>query len=127
MEGMERERFVAVVGEVLEHLPELFRKRIENVAVLVEDYPPAQHPRPRAPRPRSHVPRELLLGLFVGVPRTEKSVFHSPAGPDHIILYQKNIEAVSRSETELREQIRRTVLHELGHYFGMTEEELRDL
>jgi predicted Zn-dependent protease with MMP-like domain len=124
---MERERFVEVVREVVEHLPELFRKRIENVAVLVEDYPAAQHPRPRAPRPRSGAPRELLLGLFVGVPRTEKSVFHSPAGPDHIVLYQKNIEAICRTEAEVREQIRRTVLHELGHYFGMTEEQLRGL
>jgi len=126
---MTRERFAEVAGEVLDHLPELFRRRIHNVAVLVEDYPPQQRPRPRAPRPRAGAagPRELLLGVFVGVPRTEKSVFQTPAGPDHIVLYQKNIEAVCRSEAEVREQIRRTLLHELGHYFGMTEAELRDL
>ena len=124
---MTRERFMEVVGEVLDDLPRLFRERIHNVAVLVEDYPPQQQPRPHAPRPRGARPRTLLMGIFAGVPRTEKSVFQAPAGPDHIVLYQKNIEAVCRSEAEVHEQIRRTVLHELGHYFGMTEEELRDL
>jgi predicted Zn-dependent protease with MMP-like domain len=125
---MTRERFVEVVAQVLDHLPGLFRERIHNVAVLVEDYPPEQRPRPEAPRPRAGArPRQLLLGIFSGVPRTEKSVFQAPAGPDHIVLYQKNIEAVCRSEAELRDQISRTLLHELGHYFGMTEEELRDL
>ena len=124
---MTRARFAAVVGEVLDHLPELFRKRIDNVAVLVEDYPPARRPRPGAPRPRSAAPRTLLLGIFAGVPRTQKSVFQAAAGPDHIVLYQKNLEAICGSEGEVRQQIRRTLLHELGHYFGMTEEELRDL
>lgn len=124
---MTRERFIEVVGEVLDYLPELFRKRIHNVAVLVEDYPPAQRPRPHAPRPRAGAPRELLLGIFSGVPRTQKSVFQTAAGPDHIVLYQKNIEAICRSEAEVRAQIRLTLLHELGHYFGMTEEELRGL
>ncbi len=124
---MTRERFVEVVAEVLDRLPARFRERLHNVAVLVEDYPPQQRPRPNAPRPRAGAPRQLLLGIFSGVPRTEKSVFQAPAGPDHIVLYQKNIEAICRSEGEVREQIRRTLLHELGHYFGMTEEELRDL
>jgi predicted Zn-dependent protease with MMP-like domain len=50
-----------------------------------------------------------------------------PIGPDHIVLYQKNIEAVCGSEAEVREQIRRTVIHELGHYFGMDENQLKDV
>ncbi len=50
-----------------------------------------------------------------------------PIGPDHIVLYQKNIEAVCSSEAEVREQIRRTVIHELGHYFGMDENQLKDV
>ncbi|HYX68867.1 MAG TPA: metallopeptidase family protein [Terriglobales bacterium] len=124
---MTRERFAEVVADVLDHLPALFRERIHNVAVLVEDYPPDQLPRPHAPRPRAGRPRQLLLGIFAGVPRTEKSVFSLPSGPDHIVLFQKNIEAVCGSEAEVAEQIRRTLLHELGHYFGMTEEELRGL
>jgi predicted Zn-dependent protease with MMP-like domain len=71
--------------------------------------------------------RGLLLGIFHGVPTTKKSVFDLPSGPDHIVLYQKNIEAVCSSDAEIREQIRMTVIHELGHYFGMTEEQLKDV
>jgi predicted Zn-dependent protease with MMP-like domain len=67
------------------------------------------------------------LGIFHGVPTTRKSVFDLPRGPDHIVLYQKNIEAVCSTEAEAREQIRRTVIHELGHYFGMDENQLKDV
>jgi len=50
-----------------------------------------------------------------------------PSGPDHIVLYQKNIESVCSNEAEVREQIRLTVIHELGHYFGMDENQLKDV
>ena len=56
---------------------------------------------------------------------TKKSVFGLPGGPDYVVLYQKNIEAVCSSEAEVRHQIRQTVIHEMGHYFGMTEERRR--
>lgn len=59
---------------------------------------------------------------------TQKSVFQGPIGsPDYVVLYQKNIEAVCSSEAEVREQTRRTVVHEMGHYFGMTEEQVRNM
>ena len=118
---MKREHFVEVVEEALDSLPQEFRSRIRNVAVLVEDMPPNQR------SPRSGRKRRLLLGLFHGVPMTKKSTFDLPTGPDHIVLYQKNIEAVCSSEAEVREQIRLTVIHELGHYFGMDEEQLKDV
>jgi len=118
---MKREHFVKVVEETLDSLPQEFRSRIQNVAVLVEDVPPNQ----RSPQPGPE--RRLLLGVFHGVPTTKKSIFDLPAGPDHIVLYQKNIEAVCSSEAEVRKQIRLTVIHELGHYFGMDEEQLKDV
>ena len=118
---MKREHFVEVVEEVLDSLPQEFRSRIRNVAVLVEDMPPNQ------PSPKSGQKKRLLLGLFHGVPTTRKSVFDLPTGPDHIVLYQKNIEAVCSSEAEVRKQIRLTVIHELGHYFGMDEDQLKDV
>lgn len=119
---MSRELFRKAVGEALDSLPEEFRKRIRNVAVLVEDLPPDQLPS------SPDRPRRILLGLFHGVPLTMKSVFHGPIGaPDYVVLYQKNIEAVCSTEAEVREQIRLTVVHEMGHYFGMTEEQLRDV
>ncbi|HTT21300.1 MAG TPA: metallopeptidase family protein [Candidatus Sulfotelmatobacter sp.] len=117
---MKREDFITVAEETLDSLPEEFRSRIQNVAILVEDFPPNQS----TLRPGQ---RRLLLGIFHGVPATKRSVFNLPTGPDHIVLYQKNIEAVCSSETEVRHQIRQTLIHELGHYFGMTEEQLKDV
>ena len=118
---MKREHFVKVVEEALDSVQQEFRSRVKNVAILVEDFPPNQSP------PQQGQQRRLLLGIFHGVPATMKSVFDLPTGPAHIVLYQKNIEAVCSSETEVRQQIRQTLMHELGHYFGMTEEQLRDV
>jgi predicted Zn-dependent protease with MMP-like domain len=103
---MKREHFVKVGGETLDSLPQEFRNRIQNVAVLVEDLPPNQ------PSSQPGTQRRLLLGIFHGVPTTKKSVFDLPSGPDHIVLYKKNIEAVCSNESEVREQIRLTVIHE---------------
>ncbi len=89
--------------------------------MLVEDCPPGQVSIP------SGQSKILLLGLFHGVPMTKKSTFDLPTGPDYVVLYQRNIEAVCSSEAELRDQIRRTVIHEIGHYFGMDEEQLKDV
>lgn len=118
---MTHEEFVNVAAETLASLPEEFRSRIQNVAILVEDYPPKQS------RSQPGQRRQLLLGIFHGVPATKRSVFNLTTGPDHIVLYQKNIESVCQSEAEVRHQIRQTLIHELGHYFGMTEEQLKDV
>ena len=118
---MQREDFTKAVAETLDSLPNEFRRRIRNVAVLVEDLPPGEPPS------EPGQPRRLLLGLFHGVPMTQKSVHQLATGPDYVVLYQKNIEAICSTEAEVRDQIRRTVIHELGHYFGMTEEQLRDV
>ena len=61
------------------------------------------------------------------MPATKRSVFNLSTGPAYIVLYQKNIEAVCSSEGEVRHQIRQTLIHELGHYFGMTEEQLKNV
>src|SRR6266850_520588 len=127
---MERAKFAKLVEEVLERLPTRFRKRIHNVTVLVENVPPEQLPRRSSQNGRtldSDDAENLVLGIFEGVPTTKKSTFDLPAGPDRIVLYQKNIEAVSSSENEIRKEIRLTVIHELGHYFGMTEAQLEDV
>jgi len=111
---MERSKFEALVAQALDGLPKTFREKLTNVAIIVEDRPP-QEP-----------DGGLLLGLFHGIPRTEKSVFFS-SPPDRIFLYQRNIEAVCASDAEVRRQIRETLLHEVGHYFGLREDELRGL
>jgi predicted Zn-dependent protease with MMP-like domain len=114
---MERDEFAKIMQEVFDSIPEEFRSRISNVAVLVEDFPPGQSP----------IRKKLLLGLFHGVPMTKKSVFNLPTGPNYVVLYQENIEAVCSTEAEIRAQIRLTVIHEFGHYFGMDEDQLKDV
>jgi predicted Zn-dependent protease with MMP-like domain len=118
---MKREDFVKVAEETLDSLPEEFQIRIRNVSILVEDFPANQR------RSKLGQRRRLLLGIFHGVPATKRSVFNLPTEPDHIVLYQKNIEAVCSIEAEVREQVRLTVIHELGHHFGMDEEQLKDV
>jgi predicted Zn-dependent protease with MMP-like domain len=120
---MERERFTRLVEQVLDSLPTQFRERIHNLAIMVEDRPPksASRRRPGTARPG------LVLGIYQGVPATQRSVFDLPHGPDRIVLYQKNIEAVCSNEAEIRHEVRQTVLHELGHYFGMDESQLKDV
>ena len=103
------------MAQALERLPEVFRKKLTNVAILLEDSPPQEPER-----------EGLLLGLFHGVPLTEKSAFFATP-PDRIILYQKSIEAVCSTDEEVRRQVRDTLLHELGHYFGLNEDELRSV
>ncbi len=112
---MNRKRFEKLVEEALERLPAVFRNKLANIVILIEDAPPEEAE-----------PDTLLLGLFHGVPRTEKSVF-SATPPDQIFLYQRNIEAVSSNDDEIRRQVRDTLLHELGHYFGLNEDELREI
>lgn len=125
---MKREQFIRLVEEVLDSLPTEFRERINNLAVVVEDQPRMHK---SAHRLRGniglHKPRSLLMGVFQGVPVTQKSVFDFCPGPDRIVLYQKNIESVCWNDAEIRHEIRQTVLHELGHYFGMDESQLKDV
>ena len=125
---MKREHFIQLVEEVLDSLPMQFRERIHNLAVLVEDLPRSRRkPRGSAGKLGSRKPRRLVLGVFQGVPATQKSVFDLCPGPNRIVLYQDNIEAVCLSGAEVRHEVRQTVLHELGHYFGMNEAQLKDV
>jgi len=119
---MTRDKFRRLVEEALEALPERFARLVKNVAVVVEDEPPAE----RAARAPDEDPESLLMGEYIGVPRTERRAWDA-FPPDRIVLYQKNIEAVCDSEDEIRNEVRLTVLHELGHYFGMDEEQLEDV
>jgi predicted Zn-dependent protease with MMP-like domain len=123
-----QEHFIRLVEEVLETLPQEFRERIHNLAVFVEDQPrQPRKSRRAAGKNAPSKPRGLILGVYQGRPATQRSVFDLPTGPDRIILYQKNIEAVCRTEAEIRHEVRQTVLHELGHYFGLDEAQLKDV
>ncbi len=119
---MDRDRFRKLVSEALDALPEEFRARVRNVAVVVEDYPADVGPPESVPENQ-----DLLMGVFEGTPLTQKGSMLLEAGPDRVVLYQRNIEAVCDNDEDIREEIRLTVLHELGHYFGLEEDDLADV
>jgi predicted Zn-dependent protease with MMP-like domain len=117
-----KQRFDELVQEALAELPEEFARFLEEVPVEVRD-----RPTPSQLRHLGMRHGDLLLGLYVGRPRTQRSVEDPGRLPDVIYIFQESIEAVCRSEGELVEQVRRTVLHEIGHHFGMDEDDLSDL
>ncbi len=105
-----RRDFERLVLGALKSVPSQFRRRLRNVAIVVEDDPPD----------------EPLLGLYEGVPLTER-VSGEGWLPDRIIIYRRPIEALCQTRQELADEIRRTLLHEIGHYFGLSEEQLEGL
>jgi predicted Zn-dependent protease with MMP-like domain len=117
-----KQRFDELVQEALAELPEEFVRFLEEVPVEVRDRPASSQLRSLGMRHG-----ELLLGLYVGRPRTQRSIEDSGRVPDVIYIFQESIEAVCRSERDLVEQVRKTVLHEIGHHFGMDEQDLSRL
>jgi len=115
-----KRRFGELVEQALAELPEQFAEFLEEVPVEVRDRP--------APSQLRGVGRGgTLLGLYVGRPRTERSVEDSGAMPDVIYIFQEPIEQISLDQQELVEQVRTTVLHEIGHHFGLDEDDLERL
>jgi len=114
-----KQAFGELVEQALEELPPQFALFLDEVPVEVRDRPtPAQLRSARIEK------GGLLLGLYQGRPRTERSVEDSGRLPDVIYVFQESIQQVSDSEQALVEQVRTTVLHEIGHHFGMSEEDL---
>ena len=116
------EQFQVLVDEALRDVPEPFRKYLDGLAIDIEDQPDAETVRRLGLRDR-----RSLLGLYHGVPITKRSVMHLTRPPERIVLYQANIERICASRDELIRQIRKTVLHEIGHHFGLGEDELAAL
>jgi predicted Zn-dependent protease with MMP-like domain len=119
--AMERERFEQLVAEALEGLPLEFQRKLENIAVVVEDWPSEEQ---LSSVGLSH-PSELL-GLYEGVPLTEGG-WHRAALPDKITIFQRPIERICRSDREIRRRVGETVRHEIAHYFGISDERLREI
>lgn len=119
---MTRERFEEIAEHAFESLPETFRGKVENVQIVIEDYPSSDA------LSRTRLRKGDLLGLYQGVPLPFRGTSYGmyPVGPDKISLYQKNIERECRTDQEVEHRIVEVLFHELGHYFGMSEEEVRD-
>ena len=104
----------------LAELPAEFQRRLENVDVVVQDYP--------SPRQLAGVRRGMtLLGLYEGVPQTRRTRSYGMVPPDRITIFQKPIEAKWRGEDEIAKEVRRVVLHELAHHFGLGDELLNTI
>ena len=118
---MERAQFERLVHQAIRRIPEGFRAYLENVDVVVEDWP-AQD------KLAGYVIEEddLLLGLYEGVPLTERSDY-TVLLPDKITLFQKSIESICTTNAEIVEEVRQTVVHEVAHHFGITDERLEEL
>ena len=116
------EAFADAVSEALDSLPDDFRPYMEDLVVDIEDSPDDQTMAELGMKDR-----RSLLGLYRGVPLTNRSVGQMLRIPERIVLYQRNIERICRDRDEVVNQIRRTVLHEVGHHFGMGEAQLRRL
>jgi predicted Zn-dependent protease with MMP-like domain len=119
---MTRERFTELVEEALRDIPRRFRRAMKNVAVVVEDEPP-----PALLEELEIEPPDTLFGLYQGTPLTERSWSHGNALPDRISIYQQPIEAECADDDEIRECVAETVIHEFGHYFGLSEEEIEEI
>jgi len=117
---MRADDFEDLVQDAYAKIPARFRRRLENVAVLVEAEPsPAQLAEAGVP------PGGTLLGLYQGRPLTQRSVFESFAMPDRITIFQGPHERLARGEADLRRMVEATVWHEVAHYFGMDEQQVR--
>jgi predicted Zn-dependent protease with MMP-like domain len=119
---MTKERFTKLVEEALQEIPRRFRKEMKNVAVVVED-----EPSPEILEEMGVEPGDTLFGLYQGTPLTERSWGFGNNLPDRISIYQKPTEDACETEDDIRDCIAETVIHEFGHYFGMSEEEIEEI
>jgi predicted Zn-dependent protease with MMP-like domain len=117
-----REEFEALVEEALAQLPDEFREALENVAVMVEEEPSDEDLEEVGIDPDDG-DRDELLGLYQGVPLPERDSFYS-ALPDRVLVFRGPILRSCESRRQVIREIRETVQHELGHYFGLGEDEL---
>ena len=115
--------FQEAVENAILSIPEDFRVLIDNVAFVVQDEPTVSQLASVGGKPRQE-----LLGLYSGIALTRRSIHYGTGGPqpDTITIFKGPHERVSFSQEDLTERIRVTVLHEVGHYFGMNEQQLRD-
>ena len=119
---MNRERFEWLVVRAVESLPEEFCDRLENIDVVVEDWP-SDSQLTELGMGRG----QTLLGLYQGVPLTRRSARYGMVPPDKITIFQRPIEAKCRDDAQVTAEIRRVVLHEIAHHFGIGDGRLNQL
>jgi predicted Zn-dependent protease with MMP-like domain len=117
-----RDEFKRLVEEAIDDIPRRFRREMKNIAVVVEDEPP-----PHLLAEMEIEPPDSLYGLYQGTPLTERGWGHGNVLPDRITLYQRPIEEDSDDHEDTIVCIAETLIHEIGHYFGLSEEEIEEI
>jgi predicted Zn-dependent protease with MMP-like domain len=119
---VERKKFERYVAEALASIPRRFRDAMQNIAIVVEEEPS------RALLAEMEIePPDTLLGLYQGTPLTERSWGYGNTLPDRVLLFQGPHERESEDEEDLVTAIGETLIHEIGHYFGLSEEEIEEI
>ena len=121
MVRLSRSEFEKLVARAVEALPPKFLAQLQNVEVVVESYPTEDELEQAGVEPGG-----TLLGLYQGVPQTERGSWYGNVLPDRIVLYQRPIEGLAGTLREIRQQVRITLMHEIGHHFGLDEDALSE-
>lgn len=119
---MDRETFIRLVAETIETFPEAFRDKMQNVEIVVEDWPDAETMRLAGIRNRAG-----LLGFYHGVPLIHRNQGYNLVTPDKISIYRKPIMMQCRTPQEVRDKVRHVIRHEIAHYFGIDDNRLREI
>ena len=119
---LRKEEFNKLVEEALHDIPRRFRKAMTNIAIVVED-----EPSPEILAEMEIEPPDSLYGLYQGTPLTERGWGHGNALPDRISLFKNPIEEDSEDHEDVIVCIAETLIHEIGHYFGLSEEEIEEI
>lgn len=117
-----RKEFEDAVERALEMIPEMFRAHLSNMTIAVED-----RPSPDLLKDMEMPPDATIFGVFTGVPLPERSIIEPPLYPDAIVIFREPLMAACQSRKELEEEIAITVVHEVAHYMGLSEERLEEL
>ena len=119
---METQQFEQLVTKAIESLPEEFLERLENIDIVVAD-----EPTPRQIGRRNIKKNEILLGLYEGVPLTERTQGYTNVVPDKITIFKKAIESISRTDAQIVSEIQKVVRHEIAHHFGIDDDRLHEI
>jgi predicted Zn-dependent protease with MMP-like domain len=119
---VDRKQFEALVAEALASIPRRFKKAMHNIAIVVED-----EPSPDLLEEMEIEPPDTLLGLYQGIPLTERSSSYGNTLPDRVLIFQGPHERDAEDEDDLVVAIGETLIHEIGHYFGLSEEEIEEI
>jgi predicted Zn-dependent protease with MMP-like domain len=119
---LNNKEFDRIVKQAIARIPEEIRQHLENILITVQ-----QRPDPDMLAEMGYAPDEPLLGLYWGVPLNERTVGEPPLYPDTIFIFKEPLEEMCETREELEEEIEITVVHEVAHFLGMSEERLAEL